>query len=56
MSICIVDRDLMKRDYRIRNNFYNNLNMRNIADADHKHVKRVWKDFNIKNLGQYHNL
>ena len=30
--------------------------MENIADADHKHVKRVRKDIKIKNLGEYHNL
>ena len=56
MSIWVVGRDLMKHDYQIRKSFYSNLNMENIADADHKHVKRVWKDFKIKNLGEYHNL
>ena len=56
MSIWVVGRDLMKHDYRIRKDFYSNLNIENIADADHKYVKRVWKDFKIKNLGEYHNL
>ena len=56
MSIWVVGRDLMKHDYQIRKSFYSNLNMENIADADHKHVKRVWKDIKIKNLGEYHNL
>ena len=34
--------------------FYNNLNMEDITKADYMHVKRVCKDFKIKNLGEYH--
>ena len=30
--------------------------MEDITDADYMHVKRVCKDFEIKNLGEYHNL
>ena len=37
-------------------NFYNNLNMEYITDADHKHAEKVWKDFKIKNLVEYHDL
>ena len=33
---------------------YSNLNMDNITDADYKHVKRVLKDFQIKDVGHYH--
>ena len=29
--------------------FYSNLNMENITDADYAHVKRISKDFEIKN-------
>lgn len=36
--------------------FYSNLNMENITDADCKHAKRVWEDFEIKHLGEYHDL
>ena len=36
--------------------FYNNLNMEGIADADYMHTKRVCKCFEIKNLGEYHEL
>ena len=28
----------------------------NITDADYMHAKRVCKDFEIKNLGEYHDL
>ena len=30
--------------------------MRDITDADYAHVKRVCKEFEIKNLGEYHDL
>ena len=36
-----------------KKNNYNNLNIENITDADYKHV---WRDFALKNLGDYHDL
>ena len=36
--------------------FHSNLNMEEIIDADFMHGKRVCKDFEIKNLGEYHYL
>ena len=36
--------------------FYRNLNMEDITDADYIHVIKVCKDFEIKNLGEYHDL
>ena len=36
--------------------FYSNLNMKDITDAYYMHSKRVCKDFEIKNLGEYHDL
>ena len=35
---------------------YSNLNMEDIIDADYVCVKRVCKDSEIKNLGEYHDL
>ena len=35
---------------------YSYLNMESIIDADYMHGKRVCKDFEIKNLGEYHDL
>ena len=32
--------------------FYSNLNMEDITDADYMHSKRVCKDFEIKNLAE----
>ena len=28
-----------------KKDFYSSLNIEDIADADYKHVKKVWKDF-----------
>ena len=30
--------------------------MEDITDADYKHAKKIWKDFKIKNLSDYHDL
>ena len=34
--------------------FYSNLNLENVTDADYMHEKRVWKGFEIK--AEYHDL
>ena len=39
-----------------KEDFYSHLNMKDIADADYAHAKRVCKDFEIKNLGEYYDL
>ena len=39
-----------------KENFYSDLNMEDITDADYMHAKRVCKDFEIKSLGEYHDL
>ena len=36
--------------------FYSRLNMEDIPDADYTHAKVVCKDFEIKDLGEYHDL
>ena len=36
--------------------FYSNLNMSNVSDDDYEHAQSVWKEFRIRNLGEYHNL
>ena len=36
--------------------FYSHLNMENIADAGYRHAKIVFKDFEIENLGEYHDF
>ena len=39
-----------------KEDFYSLLNMEDITDADYAHAKRVCKDFEIKNLGEYHDI
>ena len=36
--------------------FYSNLNMSNISKNDYQDMQKVWKEFGIHNLGDYHNL
>ena len=36
--------------------FYSNLNLEDIDKDDYKHAQKVWSTFNIKNLGEYHDL
>ena len=36
-----------------KEDFYSHLNMEDITDADYVHAKKVCKDFEIKNLGEY---
>ena len=39
-----------------KEDFYSHLNMEDITKADYAHAKRVFKDFEIKNLREYHDL
>ena len=36
--------------------FYGSLKMEDIIDVDNRHAKKVFKIFNNKNLGEYHDL
>ena len=36
--------------------FYSELNLENITDKDYEYVKKVWEAFEIKKLGEYHDL
>ena len=36
--------------------FYSSLNMEDITYVDYRHAKKVFKNFNNKNLGDYHDL
>ena len=36
--------------------FYSKLNMSGVSDQDYEHARRVWSEFGINNLGEYHDL
>ena len=36
--------------------FYSSLNNSNITVKDHTNALNVWKTFNIKNMGEYHDF
>ena len=39
-----------------KESFYSKLNDEHITDEDYAHAQKVWDTFNIKNLGEYHDL
>ena len=39
-----------------KEHFYGHLNMKDITEGDCAHVKKVFKDFKMRNLGDYHYL
>ena len=36
--------------------FYSKLNDCGVSDEDYDHAKNVWKEFEVKNMGEYHDL
>ena len=36
--------------------FYSNLSMCNVSKVDYEHAQRVWGEYKINNLGEYHDL
>ena len=36
--------------------FYSNLNISGVSDGDYEHACRVWREFGIRNVGEYHDL
>ena len=39
-----------------REAFYGKLNMAGVREEDYEHAHRVWKEFGLKDLGEYHDL
>ena len=39
-----------------KSDFYSSFNMEEISEIDYRHAKKVFDKFNIKNLGEYHDL
>ena len=55
MTIWIIEKNLMK-GYCLKKDFDSHLNMEDITDVDYVQAKKVCKDLEIKNLGEYHDL
>ena len=36
--------------------FYSNINMSGVSDGDYEYAYRVWREFGIRNMGEYHDL
>ena len=36
--------------------FYSALSMSGVSDTDYEHACKVWREFGINNMGEYHNL
>ena len=54
MNIWILWIDLTKQLYLTLKNVYSKLQLKHISEKDYKHAKKVWDDFEIKDLGEYH--
>jgi len=39
-----------------KDEFYSILNDEHISDDDYEHAKKVWRGFQLKNMGEYHDL
>ena len=39
-----------------RQAFYSKLNMAGVREEDYEHARRIWKEFGLKDLGEYHDL
>ena len=55
MDILINGKSLMKNHCLKKKKFYN-LNLKSITDSNYNDAKTICKDFEIKNLGEYHDL
>ena len=55
MNIWMIGNNVMEHHY-LKKIFYSHLNMDDITGADYAQSKRVFKDFEMKNLGEYNDL
>ena len=45
-----------KEQLPLKEKFYSILNNKHISTEDYKHAQNVWNTFNLKNMGEYHDL
>ena len=46
----------MRHHYHLKKDFYSDLTLEDITDKDYAHALKIWEVFEIKNLGEYHDL
>ena len=39
-----------------KDKFYSNLYMSGVGDSEYEHARNVWREFRIRNMGEYHDL
>ena len=39
-----------------KDKFYSNLNMSGVSDKEYEHACKVWNEFGVNNMGEYHDL
>ena len=52
----MIGKNPMKLYYPGKEDFHSHINTEDITDTDYTHAKRICKDFEITNLGEYHDL
>ena len=40
----------------IKDSFYSNLYMSGVGDNEYEHARNIWREFGIRNMGEYHDL
>ena len=56
MNTWIAGKDFTKHHYQIKKAFYSGLYSEDVTDKDYAHAQKVFKEFNLKDLGDYHDL
>ena len=52
----IAGKDLMKHHYQIEKLFASELRLKDVTDKHYTHAQKVYEEFELKNLGNYHDL
>ena len=55
-NFLVVAKNVGKKTVKTNKAFYSKLSLEDIADEDYIHAQKVFEEFKLKNLGEYHNL
>ena len=56
LNTWIIGKSSVKHHYLKKRDLYRHPSLEDISDADYRHAKIICKDFEIQNVGEYHNL